>query len=75
MSKIYIFVKGAFETNLRSNFKSLKKKRKLCFEKWRNYLYHLSGQGIFDVRIKISIINRLLEVKWTWLWAVIKEVQ
>ena len=30
---------------------------------------------IFDVRIKISIIDRSLEVKWTWLWAVIKEVQ
>ena len=71
MSIIYIFVKGAFETILGPNFKSFWKKRKLCFENWRNSLVCT----IFDVRIKISIIDRSLEVKWTWLWAVIKEVQ
>ena len=69
MSKIYIFVKGAFETNLGSSFNPSRKKGS-CVLKSGGIIC-----TIFDVRIKISIIDRSLEVKWTWLWAVIKEVQ
>ena len=73
MSIIYIFVKGAFETSLESNFNltlSPCRKKGSCALKSGGIIC-----TIFDVRIKISIIDRSLKVKWTWLWAVIKEVQ
>lgn len=66
---MYIFVKGVFETNLGSN-SSPSRKKGSCVLKSGGIIC-----TIFDVRIKISIIDRSLEVKWTWLWAVIKEVQ